>query len=311
MCPSRIPPGGDVPSLQNQPMKSPSPRALALSFTSLLAILSLPLRGADAPQAATGPRKSVRLLTIGNSLSNNMLSALPQLAKAGGKELIVFPANTSASKLEEHAMKFQQSEPGAVNRKPVSPAYRGRIDQRTGQKKDFNLGEALQSADWDFVSIQQYSEESYKPESFQPAAGILIDAIHKYAPHAQVLGYQTWAYPDEYIAKTGFKMSQAGMFKGIEASYQKLAVESHARVVPVGEAFQAARSLPKPIDLNGGDKHANPAGQFLAAAVFYEILFNENVESNPYMPNHVSPEDVKALRRIAHEVVAKAAGKTR
>jgi len=274
-------------------MRFRSAQTLRLFFCCLMATLTPSvLHAVDPPLANGGPRKSVKLLTIGNSYSNNMLSTLPQLSKAGGKELIVFAANNSGSSLADHAGKLK---PGAAQKKGGE-----HIDKRQ------DLAAALASEQWDFVSIQQRSDLSAKAESFQPDGSVLVNAIHKYVPKAEILAYQTWSYPKEYIAKRQLSTDPDKMFKEIQAAYQKFADDSHAKVVPVGEAFQIARNQPNPIDLNSGDKHLNQTGQFLAAAVFYEILFDDSIESNPYKPNHVSPDDVKTLRHIAHEIATKA-----
>jgi hypothetical protein len=52
-------------------------------------------------------------------------------------------------------------------------------------------------------------------------------------------------------------------------------------------------------------KHANQYGMFLAGCVFYETLYHDNVELNTYVPNGISVEDAKLIRRIAHETVEK------
>ena len=66
--------------------------------------------------------------------------------------------------------------------------------------------------------------------------------------------------------------------------------------------------MAQPIDLNvKGDKHANQNGRYLGAAVFYEMIFRENVEANSFVPADVSAEDAKVLRHVAHETVTEAA----
>jgi beta-galactosidase len=138
----------------------------------------------------------------------------------------------------------------------------------------------------------------------------LIDYIHRYAPHAEILIYETWAYPDDYYPKFGVtNLDQKTMYAGLKAAYKHLSDHTGLRIIPVGDAFQAARALPEPITLNvKGDKHANVNGQYLAAAVFYEMIFKENVEAVESVPQKVSAEDAKILRRVAHETVSKKYG---
>jgi hypothetical protein len=292
-------------------MRSLNTKSLAaIVFLSAALFLQSDALGGDASVAkAQGPRKSVKLLTIGNSFADNAMDPLPELAKAGGKQLTVFRANLGGHSLGQHAGYLLAYEKDSAD--PKGRAYKKRAHPVTGEKKDFSLREALQSMDWDVVTIQQASPLSFKPETYQPHAGILIDYIRKYAPKAEILIFQTWAYPDDYYPKFqggGGKLDQETMYKGLVAAYQKLSDETHLRMIPVGDAFQAARALPNPISLNiKGDRHANNNGKYLAAAVFYEMIFRDNVEAVSKEPKTVSPEDAKVLRRVAHETIAKSA----
>ena len=274
---------------------------MRLAILFLLAPLSLP--GAVSEQAS--PRSSVKILTIGNSFADNALKFRPDLAKAGGKQLVVFSANLGGHSLQQHASYLQAFE--ADPNDPKGHAYKRRADPRTGEKKDFSLREALESQDWDFVTIQQASAQSFKPETFQPYANTLISYIRKYAPHAEILIFQTWAYPDDFFSKFDQpNLDQKTMFDGIRAAYQKLADETGLRIVPVGQAFQAVRALPAPPSLNtAGDKHANTAGCYLAGATFYEVISGGNVESNTFVPKKLSAKEAGTLRHAAHEAVTR------
>lgn len=49
--------------------------------------------------------------------------------------------------------------------------------------------------------------------------------------------------------------------------------------------------------------HCNAAGQYLAAAVLYDVLFGD-VEKITFCPPQLTPEQAASLRRIAHGTVA-------
>lgn len=251
------------------------------------------------------PRSSVKLLTIGNSFADNAIALLPQLAAAGGKKITIFPADLPGHSLKQHAGYVQAYD--ANPNDPKGRVYKKRRDPHTGEVRDFSLREALQSDDWDVVTIQQVSNLSFKPDTYQPYANELIDYVHKYAPYAEILIYETWAYPDDYYAKFGAtNLNQQTMYQGLKAAYKKLSDETGLRIIPVGDAFQAARALPNPLPLNvKGDKHANAKGQYLAAAVFYEMIFNDNVETAVGALTNIAPDNAKVLRHVAHETVSK------
>ena len=284
-----------------------SPRALAI-FLSVFLCAPQIFSGAEAARVPGGDaRTSIKLLTIGNSFADNVTALLPGFATAGGKGLSIFRANLGGHSLQQHVGYLQAFE--ADPNDPKGRAYKKHADPRSGEIKDFSLREALQCEDWDVVTLQQVSSLSFKPESFQPYAGILIDYIHKYAPHAEILIFETWAYPDDYFSK--FKeegLDQQKMYAGLKAAYQKLSADTGLRIIPVGDAFQKVRALPAPISLNvSRDKHANQSGKYLGAAVFYEMIFRGNVEANPFVPPGISARNAKVLRQAAHETAAEAA----
>ena len=319
-------------------MNKLSTRFLAgfLLATSILAPLPTARCAEDSPAV-----NEVKLLTIGNSFANDSISFLPQMAEAGGKKLLIFGANLGGHSLEQHAgyLKAFEADPSD----PKGRAYKEKKDPRTGEKRDFSLREALESAPWDFVTIQQVSTKSFKPETFEPFAGTLVDYIHKYAPAAKILVLQTWSYRQDHPLLAQEKLTQQTMFEGLRSAYGELARRYGLQILPVGEAMQAARALPQwaftypdpnfdfanpkpgtlPVEtgsLNRGwywkknvatgkdeflldAKHCNLTGKYLAAAVLYDFLFS-NVVGNPFVPSEIKPEDAAALRKIAHEAVA-------
>ena len=282
-------------------MKIRARPALAILLPAIFCV-SLVSRAADSVPSPAAPRSSLKLLTIGNSFADNSVFLLPVFAKASGNQILVFKANLPGNSLENHASYLQAHEADPSDPKGI--AYKGHVDPRTGEKKDFSLREALESADWDVVTIQ-VSNLSFKPETYEPFAGILIGAIHKYAPHAEILILETWAYPDDYLAKSKSDgLDQQTMYAKVKAAYGKLSADTGLRILPVGDAFQKVRAMPRPINLNvAGDKHANQQGKCLAAAVLYEALFADNVEPSPFVPADIPADDARILRHVAHETV--------
>ncbi|HLS27444.1 MAG TPA: DUF4886 domain-containing protein, partial [Opitutales bacterium] len=105
-------------------------------------------------QEPTEPRESVKILTIGNSFTQNATEYLSVLAEAAGKDLLIFRANLGGASFERHANFLEPK--GDPNAEPGTP-YKNHPHPKTGERQDFSLREALQSADWDYVTIQQVS----------------------------------------------------------------------------------------------------------------------------------------------------------
>ena len=310
-------------------------------FASLLgALLCLSLAPTN-PARAADPAKlqAVKVLAIGNSLTGNAVVYLSAFAHAGGKQITIFAAAPGGRSLENHADALAASQHDPADPKGLIYRKVGKPPADPKAPNMCSLIEALDSNKWDYVTLQQLSGLSYKPESFEPAAGQLIEAIHQHAPQAKILAYQTWPYRvDHPLFKTGGFTRQT-MFEGIKTAYDGLASKYRLRVIPAGEAFLLAEQSPlwqftpdttydyknPPPDalpkesgtlqrgwarLQNGKlildaKHANPAGCYLVGAVWYEVLFGDDVR--PVMPKiqapGLDPEREADLRRVAHEIV--------
>lgn len=307
----------------------------ALRFPFFCLLFVTPLRAADPVPSA--PPQTVRLLTIGNSFADDSTRYLGKMAAAGGGELIYYPLNLSGHSMGQHAAYLRTSETDPAN--PLGRPYRD--PAKPGGK--ISLPQALAAEKWDYVTIQQVSTKSFNAKSYEPSAGKLIAAIRRYAPQAEILILETWAYRQDHALFQGGDLDQQTMYERLHDAYRQLADRYALRVVPIGTAFQTARQNPlwqftypdpnfdyaKPpagslpeqkgslnvgwrwIKLSPTGKpafsldaiHANTAGSFLAAATLYEVLFRRNVEANPFLPSGLSEAEATALRKIAHEAV--------
>lgn len=308
----------------------------APAISKFLAVFLL-LLGMAGPLFAD-ERSSVKLLTIGNSFAGNATEFLPELSMAGGKKLQIFRVALPGCSMERHAKLLQAAQDG----KPEGNAYTG-INPRTGEKGKFNLADALGAQPWEFVTIQQASKLSFLPETFQPYADELVAAVRKLAPHAEIMIHETWAYrKDHPIFQKNDGFTPEKMYEGLKDAYRKLAGKYGFRLIPVGDAFQAARqterwtyvkdpnfnfanppadTLPRQDgDLIGGWRwlrnketgklqfnldamHANVAGRYLGASVWYLILFNADTVPATFTPKGLSPDDAAKLREIAQATV--------
>lgn len=301
----------------------------------LLRLLALVLAFGASSHAA-----EIKLLTVGNSFADNSVEYLPGFAQSGGHTLRVYRANLGAHSMQMHVGYLRAFEADPAD--PKGRPYQGIADTKTGAKPKLSLRQALELDDWDYVTIQQLSSLSFQPNSYEPYAGELIAYIRKHEPKAKILGLQTWAYrEDSWLFEKN--TTQERMHLAIKKIYTDLAATYGLGVLPVGDAFQLARTTPRwtftypdpkfdratakppalpvqPGSLNvgwkwekdaktGGQKltndaaHCNAAGQYLAAATVYEVLFS-GVEKVTYFPPKLTAEDAASLRKIAHDAVA-------
>jgi len=293
--------------------------------------LALLLAGSLATSWAAGPLK---LLTIGNSFADDATTYLPSLAKAGGKDLVVYRVNLGGHSLEQHAGYL-----AAYTADPADP--KGSPYKSIDRKDQVSLPQALKADKWNFVTIQQVSHKSPDPATYEPYATQLIDEIRKDAPQAKILVHQTWAYREDSPSYKDGKTQQT-MYDGLKAAYEKLAHQHALEILPSGTAFQNARQSPdwkfqfpdpnfdyanpkqgaapdQKGSLNMGWRwaknkegelkftldanHANVAGKYLAASVWYEVIFGTSVLDNTFVPEGLTPEQAAQLRQLAHDTV--------
>jgi len=307
-------------------------RTAPIMIAACLACVAVTSR-ADGPGGDDAPH-TVRLLTVGNSLSQDATRWLGHLARAAGRVLEREECVVGGASLEQH---WRRAE--TFGRDPADPAGR----YPTGK----SLVEALESRPWDAVTIQQVSTLSHDPDTFQPHADRLVALIAEHAPTARVWLHETWEYRADSprftapAAKPGEPRSAAEMYRGIREAYRVLADALDAPVIPAGDAFHMAlrherfrhrvdpsfdparAEHPALPDQTGSlhvgwnwktgddgrwkltldDRHASVAGSYLAGCVWFESLFEESSVGNAFVPPGLDPATARALQEIAHRAV--------
>ena len=276
----------------------------------------------------------IKVLAIGNSFTENTTRYLPDIARAAGCTLTLGKATIGGSPLATHWANALLAEKDPPDPKAKAYSYDG---------KPVTLKEILLARGGNVVVLQQHSLEGTKAQTYRPFARELADYIRKYAPGARVVLHQTWAYREDDPAFTA-SFTHAEMRRRLQSACRTVAGELGAEILPIGEAFENARidprwtgRFPDPAfdyahpqyprlpdqshSLNvgytwGQDKdgrwrldydghHANPDGQYLGAAVWFEFLFGKSVMDNKFVPPELAPGDAAVLARIAHQTVHK------
>jgi hypothetical protein len=290
-------------------------------LAAVLVVLSVCVSSADA--------RTLRLFVVGNSFSNNATRFLPDLAKAGGHELVMGKAQTGGCSFERHWNAVD-----AFLADPNDP--KGKI---YGAK---SLHEHIGGRTWDVITVQQYSLHSTDYGTYQPYATKLHAHLKKLQPGAEIVIHQTWAYRTDaarfgQIGDGRYAANDREMWEKSRAAYWQLAHDIGARVIPTGDAFWRvvsdskwgykrdasfdAKSAVHPAlpdqthslhvgyrwnaekKLGMDANHANVAGEYLGALVWYGFLFNESPEKLPFVPPGVAPEFAAQLRRVAWRIV--------
>lgn len=199
------------------------------------------LTGCATPTPA--PRH-VRIFAYGNSFTYNATLYLPDLVKAApyGDTLRIETVWLPGASLEWlwNAIEIFEDERAAGATQHVCRKDKPCGSCGHGRPGDKGVSEWLAGETWDYVTLQQYSQLSARPESYQPYLANLCAYIRKHAPGAEIVLHETWAYraDDPYHAK--HKTTEAGMYRGLRQAYEGAAAECRLRLLPVGDAFWAA-----------------------------------------------------------------------
>lgn len=291
------------------------------SAIAVLLVLTLGVSGSSG--------ETLRLFAVGNSFSQNATTFLPQLAKAGGHELVFGTAQTGGCSLERHwkAIEADLANPDCKEAK----IYGGK-----------SLKEIISKGRWDVVTMQQYSLLSSDLETYRPFAEKLHAHLKTLQPGAEIIVHQTWAYRSDasrfgQVSAGKHAADQREMWERSRAAYRRIASDLGSRVIPVGDAFWRLSSDPKwgykpdavydfqkpifPIlpgqenslhvgyrwsadkKLTKDANHANVAGQYLGGLVWYGFLFHESPENLAFVPAGLSPEFAAHLRQVAWQTV--------
>lgn len=226
-------------------------------------------RGAPPIDAVVPPRV-VRVLFIGNSYTGN--NYLPGVVASLGE------ADQSPVRFD-----FAQYQLGG----------------QTWEGHDADPAvDAMIAQGWDFVVLQDQSEQPWAVINVKPAL-ISLDAKIRAAGADTVL-FMTWARQS-----LGGEVSEIWQFRqdmAVNRYYVRHAEVVGARVAPVGRAWE--RALRDGINLYDPDgSHPNARGTYLAGCVFYATLTGENPVGLGDGGLAVTADEMAALQQIAWDTL--------
>jgi hypothetical protein len=242
-----------------------------LSKQILYAAILIGLLAGCGPET-TGPTKSI--LFIGNSFTsvNNLPNLFTQLALSGGKSVTAAMCAQGGYKLFQHA-----------------------ADPVTGRE--------LEEHKWDVVVLQEQSQtpaiENDKNAYMYPAIRDFNERIRKAG--AVPMLYLTWGRKngDSEFGYSDYSSMQEALTLGYMGIAQELSIE----VAPVGAAWKTAHERQPILLLWAGDGiHPALAGSYLAACVFYAVIYGKSPEGLGYTAG-LPLDTATFLQAIAAETV--------
>ena len=216
----------------------------------------------------------MKILTIGNSFSEDATRYLYQIARTQGVHLEVCNICIGGCSLERH--------------------YRNMLDNKKEYRLQFNgyftgfevsLREALLSREWDVVTIQQVSHLSFKEETYYPYITALCEYIRQCQPRAKLLLQETWAYEDgsdRLTQMAGYEASK-DMLRDIQKVYSLVAkAEGFDGIIPSGTLM--GMLLERGIEKVHRDTfHASLGlGRYAIALLWFRMLTGKSVITNSF-----------------------------
>ena len=215
----------------------------------------------------------MKILSIGNSFSQDAQRYLHRLAKKEGVELKTVNLFIGGCPLRKHYLNMLDDNAS------YSFQFNG---ENTGIQ--VSLRQLLVSDEWDVITLQQASAHSWNYESYQPYLNALVSYVRKYCPKTKIYMHETWAYENgcERLEKLGYH-SMREMYEDIKKSYAKAVEEIQADgLIPSGRAmlYASETGMEK---VHRDTFHASlGAGRYLLALTWYKTLTGKDITQNTF-----------------------------
>jgi hypothetical protein len=300
----------------------------------ILLLLLIPLLGSAA--------ETVRILGIGNSFTNNAHHYLSDIYQSvDGVDAEIGTAIIGGCSLERHVRHAQEQESDANAGKEYGYRLNGKMVQKDLSLKDILLAEDWDIISIQQVSTLSCKADSFQPyadeliayiRKYRPNAEIVVHETWSHSVNSirakQLKIDPDWMYVQLHANYT--KLAQDNGFRLIPAgtAFQNARTTEMWHLIPndfdpdhnrlrYPEDKDNLPDMSKSLNsdyywlktgkgwilVNDG-YHANAAGQYLAALVWFDLLSGCDAREVTFKPNQLTEPQAVSLRQIAHDTVA-------
>jgi hypothetical protein len=226
----------------------------------------------------------MKILSIGNSFSDDAQRYLHAIAAKDGVELETLNLCIGGCSLEKHASKIRSGERAYLYH------YNGDVEC----DDLISFEEGITMREWDVVTLQQVSVLSFREDSFYPYIHEVVEYVRKKLPKAKIYIHQTWAY--EWGSPRSLEVTDgkgsAFMLDGIRRAYKRAKDEIGADgIIPSGELMELLR-------LRGAEGiyrdtfHAGMGlGRYAVGLLWYKLFTGRGVLNNGFNELDVPTEE--------------------
>ncbi|MBQ2253120.1 MAG: DUF4886 domain-containing protein [Clostridia bacterium] len=244
--------------------------------------------GENDSQAETPEvKKTLKVLTLGNSFSENAHSHLIQIMEAQGMEEVVLGNLVkSGCDLATHLSCAQTDYTTYMYSKFT-------LGEDRQVKPKFTVAKALQDEDWDMVILQQVSGKSGQPGTYGSTLTSLMNFCKQYVkPECKFGWHMTWAYQSNsnHASFANYSRNQMTMYNSIVGAVQSQIVPNSefVTIIPAGTAIQNTRTSYIGDTLTADGYHLNSFGSYIIGYSWYKTLTGDPLTELKYLPDSLN-----------------------
>ena len=236
----------------------------------------------------------MKVLSIGNSFSQDAQRYLHNLGEVNGKNIKCVNLYIGGCTLRQHYLNLLDDE------KSYKFEFNG---SHTGIR--ISIREALKSDEWDYVTIQQASHQSFDFDTYIPYIQKLKKYVLTYSPRSKIALHQTWAYPEtkNRIREVGFN-STIEMYDAVREAYLKA-----KELICPDAVIKSGETMMRMYNMIGGglyrdDIHASlGVGRYLLGCVWYKTLIGELPKNDvKCFDSEVADKQIQLIRKVVDTV---------
>lgn len=216
-------------------------------------------------------RKSIKILAIGNSFSDNAMKYLhPILHSLGYDDIVLGNLYIGGCSLKTHCFNAAHNSPAYTYRKNTTGKF--------VNIENVAMSTALADENWQFVTIQQASGVSGVVDTYNQDIQLLQQYVVDSLPSGsyQLAWHMTWAYQQDSIHPefVNYHNNQNAMYQSIvHCVTSKIATDNNfAKIIPAGTAIQNLRTsyIGDTVTVDG--YHLDGLGEFVAGLTWATAL---------------------------------------
>ena len=224
----------------------------------------------------------MKVLSIGNSFSQDAHKWLSQIAESTGENIYAVNLYIPSCSLERHWNNF------------VSQAEDYDLEINGVRIRKISVNEALQLEKWDVITLQQASPQCGDYSTYQPYLSKLWEQVKKACPDAKIYIHQTWSYEIDCTleAYDNYGRSQSIMDQQSIEAYAQASRDIGVSLIPCGDVVRYLRKNLPEFDYTNGGMSINrdgfhlscDYGRYAAGVTWYAFLTGKDPREVTFVP---------------------------